>query len=216
MDLVFVFRFFFNALPYLGPEHIHSSPLFSARFILSYSLFYHLLLVGFTYATLSVKFTYVRLVCCTRLPYAVERGPIPDTSVWEHHMFYGYHRYCITCVSSLLFTGIWQRLWANTQLFLFLLLLFSFYHSLIKLKPGVFTLSFTKAQYKTLHDTGHVWTCSGFKKWLVQYFGSEVFVDYWYYCMWNLIQFRILNRQSMQVGKRKNNHILSVTKQQLR
>lgn len=46
-----------------------------SSFLCFYYCVYHLLLVGFTHATLLVEFIHARLVYWTRLPYAVERGP---------------------------------------------------------------------------------------------------------------------------------------------
>lgn len=67
------FYILLNSLPYSGPTHMLFSHL--VCFYYFYSLFYYLLLVGFTHAIIALEFIHVRLVYSTWLPYAVERGP---------------------------------------------------------------------------------------------------------------------------------------------
>lgn len=122
-EFLFVFLYFAQlfALFYTRAYAFKSS--FLSLLLLFYLLFCHLLLVGFTQATQRLKFIHVRLVYWTWLPYAVERGPIPDPSVWEHCMFYLCHRYCMSCVFlPFCLLGFHKdttlsRVWANTQLF---------------------------------------------------------------------------------------------------
>lgn len=73
-EFPFVCLFLYFALVVLWAYAHALKSSFLSLFLLFYSSFYHLLLVGFTHATLPLKFIHVRLVYWTRPPYAVERG----------------------------------------------------------------------------------------------------------------------------------------------
>lgn len=149
-EFVFVFVFIFcsTLCLILGLRTCLKVLCSSSVFLLFYSLLLLFTACWVHTCSSAFKLIHVRLVFWTRLPYVIEGGPIPDTSVWESFIY-------VTDTSYHLFFPplclLWfhpettlLRVWANARLLLVLLLLFSLDHHLVKVGSNGLTWSFTE------------------------------------------------------------------------
>lgn len=154
--------------------------------------FYFLLLVGFTHSSLSLNSFMWDL--CTEL---------------GCHMIEKEELFLIQlCKSTKCFIYVTDVFWANIQLYLVLLLLFSFKRHVINMGSNGLAWSFRVQSFNSKFYNKQVFFRLLIRDLPVWQFDSGLFVDYCHYCIWKLIQFRMLSWQQER--------IFSEAKQQLR